>query len=332
MSKPQLFTGVVALAVIASSACNRADTSREARNTTAEVKVAAARAGEKIADSWLTTKVQAQYFADDDIKARYINVTSRDGVVTLKGFVENEDVRRQALEIARNTDGVRQINDQLVIGQPPTREFETGKETGAVATTGGGNSSYVADHSAESAGVSVDDAMIRSRIQAKYFLDSSVKARSIDVDSTNGVVTLRGQVASDNERAQALLLARSTEGVQRVEDNLAVDASLTSASSPAAGVAAPAPQASASGSASATVGTTGPRTEDTSLESTLQEKLAADAPTKTAAITVSARDGVVMLEGTVPTQAAKQHALSVARQAQGVVQVVDRLTVGAKVR
>jgi hyperosmotically inducible periplasmic protein len=329
MTKPQLLTGAVALTLIASAGCNRTDTSREARETTAEVKVAAARAGEKLADSWLTTKVQAQYFADDDIKARYINVTSRDGIVTLKGFVENENVRRQALEIARNTDGVRQINDQLTIGQAPTRDFETGKETGAVATTGG-NSTYVAAPSLENAGVAVDDSMIRSRIQAKYFLDGTVKARSIDVDSTNGVVTLRGQVASDNERAQALLLARSTEGVQRVEDNLTIDASLVSSASPVAGVAAPAPQASASAGASAAVGTTVTPTEDTGLERTLKEKLAADAPTKTAAITVSARDGVVLLEGTVPNQAAKQHALSVARQTPGVVQVVDRITVAPR--
>jgi len=46
------------------------------------------------------------------------------------------------------------------------------------------------------------------------------------VQAANGVVTLRGSVASETERAQALLLARSASGVQRVEDYLVVDAAL----------------------------------------------------------------------------------------------------------
>jgi osmotically-inducible protein OsmY len=65
-----------------------------------------------------------------------------------------------------------------------------------------------------------------SVIQAKYFLDPAIKARSIDVQVANGVVTLKGSIASENERQQALLLARSAPGVQRVEDYMVVDASL----------------------------------------------------------------------------------------------------------
>jgi osmotically-inducible protein OsmY len=42
---------------------------------------------------------------------------------------------------------------------------------------------------------------------------------------------------------------------------------------------------------------------------------------------VTTQDGVVVLEGTVPNQAAKDRALEVARQTEGVVQVIDRLQV-----
>src|SRR5687767_6415042 len=198
MHKPHLLPVALALAGALGAACNRTDTSREAREAAADVKAAASRAGEKLADSWLTTKVQAQYFADDDIKSRYINVSSLDGTVTLKGFVESEDVRQQALQIARNTDGVRQINDQLLIGQPPARF-----ETAPVATTGA-DATVTPQPEAGGAAAPLTDEMIASRIQSQYFLDSMVKARAIDVASANGVVTLRGQVASDAERAQAL--------------------------------------------------------------------------------------------------------------------------------
>src|SRR4029450_13313882 len=74
-------------------------------------------------------------------------------------------------------------------------------------------------------GAAIDDARTTAAIQSKYFLDDTVKARKIDVDTRRGVVTLRGEVSSDAERAQALLLARSTQGVQRVEDLLTVNSS-----------------------------------------------------------------------------------------------------------
>jgi hyperosmotically inducible protein len=319
MHRTQLFVGTLALVVVVGG-CNRTETKREARETAAEVKAAASRAGEQLADSWLTTKVQAQYFADDDIKSRYITVTSRDGVVTVKGFVESEDVRQQALQIAKNTDGVRQINDQLLIGQPSARGFETAP----VATTGADAADASAPPAADGATALTDD-MINSRIQAKYFLDSAVKGRAIDVATTNGVVTLRGQVASDTERAQALLLARMTEGVQRVEDSLTVDASLAmplpSKSGPGSAALSTAPEA---------IGTGGAGTADTALEGTLQQKLAGDRQLRSAKIEVSARDGVVLVEGTVPTSAAKQQALSAVRGTEGVVQVVDRITVASR--
>ena len=320
MHRTQLFVGTLALVVVVGG-CNRTETKREARETAAEVKAAASRAGEQLADSWLTTKVQAQYFADDDIKSRYITVTSRDGVVTVKGFVESEDVRQQALQIAKNTDGVRQINDQLLIGQPSTRGFETAP----VATTGADPADAAAQPSAGGATATLTDDMINSRIQAKYFLDSAVKGRAIDVATTNGVVTLRGQVASDTERAQALLLARMTEGVQRVEDSLTVDASLSMPLPSKSG-----PGSAALSTAPAAIGTGGAGTADTALEGTLQQKLAGDKQLSSAKIQVSARDGVVLVEGTVPTSAAKQQALSTVRGTEGVVQVVDRITVASR--
>src|SRR6059036_2957161 len=123
MRTPQLlWTTVIAGTVAVAAACNRTDTAADARRAAAEVKKVAARAGDQLADSWLTTKIQAQYFADDDIKARYINVSTRDGVVTLSGRVESADAKQQALQIAQNTDGVRQVQDHLVIGLEQPRD------------------------------------------------------------------------------------------------------------------------------------------------------------------------------------------------------------------
>ena len=55
-------------------------------------------------------------------------------------------------------------------------------------------------------------------------LDDLVQARTIDVDTQNGNVTLTGRVRTKPERERALLLARETAGVRNVVDRLVVDA------------------------------------------------------------------------------------------------------------
>ena len=222
MSKPRVLTGAVVLALVtAAIGCNRAETERDAERAAEQVKTAANQAGDKLADGWLTTKIQAQFFADDDIKSRFINVSTHDGVVKLKGFVESDDARRQVLEITRNTDGVKQVDDRELLVGRAVEEFDTPSlpdSPAPVATTG--------PEPAAASPAPTSDARIVSEIQARYFLDPFIKLRHIEVQSVNGVVTLKGQIGSEMERSQALLLARSAPGVVRVEDYLGVEVRL----------------------------------------------------------------------------------------------------------
>ena len=314
MKTLQLLSVVLGLVL---AGCNRDVAEREARETADELRTAAAAAGERLADSWLTTKVQAQFFADDDIKARRIDVTTRDGVVTLRGSVESDQVRRLATQIARNTDGVREVQDQLAVGQPGTASTPA---SSAVATTGSAPDAVRPPETAAAQGVTNDQRIV-TNIQAKYFLDESVKSRDIDVESRNGVVTVRGRVGSDSERAQALILARMADGVQRVEDGLTVDASL-----------APPETIGTAGTTAeqGSVTTPTPPSADGSLETSLRQRLSSDTTLADSQIEVSVKDGVVLVQGTVADQTSKQRVLTMVRQAEGVVQVVDRLSVAGR--
>ena len=64
-------------------------------------------------DAGITTKVKTQFAADDTVKAYQIDVTTREGVVTLEGDVDTAAARMQAVQIARSTEGVRDVIDQL---------------------------------------------------------------------------------------------------------------------------------------------------------------------------------------------------------------------------
>jgi osmotically-inducible protein OsmY len=302
---------------LVSGACNRADNTvdrqavkQETREAAGKAKEAAGKAGEKIADGWLVTKIQAQFFADQDIRARDISVSAHDGVVVLRGRVQDENAHLQAVQTAHNTDGVRQVTDELAVG-PETPAASAPATGGAVATTGERTSEVAAR-----AAALLDDARITSTIQSKYFLDETVKGRHIDVDASHSVVTLHGEVASDAERAQALRLARNTDGVQRVEDALSVNPALASSAS--------APPASPPAEGSPTVGQ---RVDDATITTKIQAKYFLDRDVKVGGMDVTTKDGVVMLEGTVATQAAKDRAIELARETEGVIQVVDRLQV-----
>ena len=67
-------------------------------------------------------------------------------------------------------------------------------------------------------------ATLTSKIKAKMALDDAVSATNIDVDTEGTVVTLSGRVGSQAERERALRLARETEGVTSVVDQLTVAA------------------------------------------------------------------------------------------------------------
>jgi osmotically-inducible protein OsmY len=72
-------------------------------------------------DPLISATVKMKFAADDLVKAHQINVDSeRDGVITLRGTVQSEAAHRRAVEIAKATEGVRQVNDLIKVG-PETK-------------------------------------------------------------------------------------------------------------------------------------------------------------------------------------------------------------------
>jgi hyperosmotically inducible protein len=75
---------------------------------------------------------------------------------------------------------------------------------------------------AEETGEVVTDASITAAVKMKMADDELVKARNIDVDTNDGVVTLNGTVNSKAEEQKAIDLAHSVDGVKKVVSNLKV--------------------------------------------------------------------------------------------------------------
>jgi hyperosmotically inducible protein len=78
-------------------------------------KDAAAATGVLVTDSWITTKVKAKIADEIVLERSDINVETTDRVVTLKGRVPSRAAQTRALEIARGTEGVARVVNQLVV-------------------------------------------------------------------------------------------------------------------------------------------------------------------------------------------------------------------------
>lgn len=77
--------------------------------------------GERTVGSWvddvtISSMVKAKLIANSEIKAGDIDVSSSQSVVTLIGRVSSSTIKADAERIARATKGVKDVNNELVVG------------------------------------------------------------------------------------------------------------------------------------------------------------------------------------------------------------------------
>ena len=110
-------------------------------------------------------------------------------------------------------------NTTTNLSQSFKETFDGGKIRDELTRTG-----KVIREKAKKAGDAIADATSNARITAviksKLVHDSGLAAFKIDVDTTDGVVTLSGNVSSPEEIAKAMELVLATEGVHKVVSTL----------------------------------------------------------------------------------------------------------------
>lgn len=150
--------------------------------------------GTQYDDELLTREVEARLATDPVASAFDVDVKVFRGKATLLGEVEDEASRDAAVSIASRVEGVREVDDELVVLNVP-RETPLDDDP---------------------------DFWIVSRIDTSYMLDGDVRGRDIDVESYDGVVYLTGIVRSEEEKKKAGTIASNTRGVDDVRNLLEV--------------------------------------------------------------------------------------------------------------
>jgi osmotically-inducible protein OsmY len=200
---------------------------------------------------------------------------------------------------------------------------------------------------AQTTGATAADFDITTAVKTKLLADKTVGGSNINVDTTDGVVTLSGPVDSAAEKAQAIKLASRTHGVKRVVSKLTIDnktgsnGSLVDKTENGAKKVGEETKDAAGKSVDAVKGTSGAVAKDTEnaasktgrvvtdaeITSSVKTKLAADSGVHAMDVNVDTDHGVVTLTGTVRSAAEKADALRIAGKTMGVKTVVDKLTI-----
>jgi osmotically-inducible protein OsmY len=199
------------------------------------------------------------------------------------------------------------------------------------------------------------DEAIESKIEASLKKDSILAARSIDVESEHGRVTLTGAVKTADEKARAERLARIAGVVGLINEleidphadrsradraadatkeglNKASDATVKGAQKAGKGVQKGVAETEkgigkAAEKTADAVGTAGGKVTDTSLTTSVKNGFSKDPLVKSAAINVDTRARVVTLRGTVASADVKTRAEEIARGTAGVARVVNELVI-----
>jgi osmotically-inducible protein OsmY len=147
--------------------------------------------GSTARDIWITSAAKMRLLAKPETPALDINVDTNDGVVTLFGTVPSEGAKQAAVAEVRKVGGVKSVQNDLQIVPKSQQDRVAAKDD------------------------DVEDA-VEKRLEAR----SELKGSSIDVDVSNGVARLTGNVESQSDRLTALTIARATSGVRAVIDDL----------------------------------------------------------------------------------------------------------------
>lgn len=150
--------------------------------------------GRGMNDQSLGMAVGTQLLNDPEIDRFRIDVDARNGTVVLRGEVSSEEQKREAERIARQTQGVQRVINELQVSN------ERDKGTNAF-----------------------EDAWITTMVSGKISRDPGVSSNMVEIDVNDGVVTLSGTVDTPRAKREAEDLAESVDGVIAVNNQLVTE-------------------------------------------------------------------------------------------------------------
>jgi hyperosmotically inducible protein len=148
-----------------------------------------------ISDTAITASIRAKFLGKDVLKGSDINVDTTNGAVTLKGTAPSADARLAAADFAKSVDGVKSVDNELVVAGHDTKVDKAVAETERVGS----------------------DTWITTKVKSAILADSVSKGFEVSVKTVNGVVILSGTLANTDAITHVKDLAMQVKSVKSVD-------------------------------------------------------------------------------------------------------------------
>jgi osmotically-inducible protein OsmY len=146
-------------------------------------------------DSWIAVEIRASLLMHSGVSAASTHVEVNDGVVTLTGGAESAGQKDLTEYYARQVDGVRDVRNEMAVGGPTARQAMT---------------------------EAMDDGSITAELKIELASHRATSALYTRVETTQGVVMIRGEARSPAEKAFVTRLAEGIRGVRSVDNRMVV--------------------------------------------------------------------------------------------------------------
>ena len=149
-------------------------------------------------DSWLGVRIKTALLYHRNVNAFETQIDVKDGMVTLRGKADSLAQKDLTTEYAKDIEGVKGVNNEMVVVETPKKPSET-------------------------MGEKIDDASITAQIKMTLLFHRSTSALSTKVETNEGIVTLSGKAKNSAERELVAKLVSDIQGVKSVMNNIAVE-------------------------------------------------------------------------------------------------------------
>ena len=229
------------------------------------VPVQASKMDDRIESSSKKSYVFKTHLKGDDIK-----IQSMDGAVTLTGTVSEESHKSLAQETVAGLPGVKSVDNKLEVkGERPAEN---------------------------------SDAWLTAKVKTMLLFHKNVSAMT-EVNTKDGIVTLRGEATSQAQKDLSTEYAKDVEGVKDVKNEITVTKT---------------PKKTR---------TAGEKIDDASITAQVKMTLLYHRSTSALKTSVTTKKGVVTLGGKAKNAAEKDLATKFATDVNGVKEVKNRMTI-----
>ncbi|KTD17582.1 BON domain-containing protein [Legionella jordanis] len=151
---------------------------------------------QEISDSVITTKITAKFTKNRNLNPLKIYVSTKDGVVSLRGHVNDRQAFVDALKLAVTTKGVKEVDTEELVIQQVNTAFTDAYLTARVET---------------------------AILKAKVFDDESIPLVGINAKTNNGTVTLSGSLKQEKAVGAIIKRVSAIPGVKKIISRLQVN-------------------------------------------------------------------------------------------------------------